>query len=371
MGRLDEALRAARRATALAPADPLCLHNQAVIHYHRLELDAALDCAGRALRIDPSLPGAHFVRAEALLLRGEWAEGWEEYEWRFRIAGAAPLMPPTSKPQWDGGALSRRHAAADRRPGLWRRDPVRALHPVGGANAAPTSRSPAAPRCGHCCGRSRRRAAVRSLGGRAGLSRRSVALSGLPRLAGTRIDNVPAPIPVSARRPGPRRAMGRAAGRLGAARLPPRRRHLGRPADAQQRPQPLGAAGGFPAAGECARRCAAGVAEGTEDRPGRRVLWPRAADQHRRRDRGLRRHDGDPRQPRSAGDGRYLGRASGRRHGAAGVDHAAARTGLALAARSRGYAVVSDRAAVPSDESAPMGRCRGGDRGRTGSTQLE
>ena len=40
--RLDDALAAARRATALAPADPLCLHNQAVIHYHRLELDQAL-----------------------------------------------------------------------------------------------------------------------------------------------------------------------------------------------------------------------------------------------------------------------------------------------------------------------------------------
>ena len=37
------------------------------------------------------------MRAEALLLRGEWAEGWEEYEWRFRIAGAAPLMPPTEQ----------------------------------------------------------------------------------------------------------------------------------------------------------------------------------------------------------------------------------------------------------------------------------
>ena len=108
LGRLDEALAAAQRATALAPADPLCLHNQAIIHYHRLELDAALDCGTRALRIDPSLPGAHFVRAEALLLRGDWAEGWEEYEWRFRIGGAAPLMPPTDKPQWDGTPLARR-----------------------------------------------------------------------------------------------------------------------------------------------------------------------------------------------------------------------------------------------------------------------
>ena len=106
LGRLDDALAAAQRATALAPHDPLCLHNQSIIHYHRLELDAALDCAGRALQIDPDMPGAHFGRAEALLLRGDWAEGWEEYEWRFRIGGAAPLIPPAhvrpEVPQWDG-----------------------------------------------------------------------------------------------------------------------------------------------------------------------------------------------------------------------------------------------------------------------------
>ena len=108
LGRLDEALDSAQRATALAPADPLCLHNQAIIHYHRLELDAALHCASRALAIDPGMPGGHFVRAEALLLRGEMAEGWEEYEWRFRIGGSAPLMPPTDKPQWDGRAFTDR-----------------------------------------------------------------------------------------------------------------------------------------------------------------------------------------------------------------------------------------------------------------------
>jgi len=102
LGRLDEALEAGRRAIALAPADPLCLMNQAIIRFHRLEIDAALDCANEALRLDPGLPGAHFARAEALLLRGDWATGWEEYEWRFQIGGATPLMPmKTTKPQWD------------------------------------------------------------------------------------------------------------------------------------------------------------------------------------------------------------------------------------------------------------------------------
>ena len=100
--RLDDAVAAARRAVALAPSDPLCLHNLAVIHYERVEIDASIEAAERALMMKPDMAGAHFARAEALLVRGDWAEGWEEDQWRFRIADAARMMPPTDKPQWDG-----------------------------------------------------------------------------------------------------------------------------------------------------------------------------------------------------------------------------------------------------------------------------
>ncbi|MDR3535624.1 MAG: tetratricopeptide repeat protein [Acetobacteraceae bacterium] len=102
LGRLDDAVRTAKRAVALAPNDPLCLHNLAIIQYERLEIDESIASAEAALLMDRTLPGAHFELAEALLLKGEMARGWEEYEWRFRIGGAAPLMPPTDKPQWDG-----------------------------------------------------------------------------------------------------------------------------------------------------------------------------------------------------------------------------------------------------------------------------
>ncbi len=105
-GRLDEALATARRAVALAPADPLSQHNLSVIHYHRLELDASMAAAEAALRLDPSMAGAHFELAEVLLLQGEMACGWEEYEWRFRIPGAQPPMPRTDRPQWDGGPMA-------------------------------------------------------------------------------------------------------------------------------------------------------------------------------------------------------------------------------------------------------------------------
>ncbi len=102
LGRFDDALIAALRATALSPDDPVCLHNLAVIQYHRLELDDCIASARKALTLNLFLPGPHFQLAEALLLRGEWEEGWREYQWRFDLPGNAPLMPPTTQPRWDG-----------------------------------------------------------------------------------------------------------------------------------------------------------------------------------------------------------------------------------------------------------------------------
>ena len=102
LGRFDDAVAAARRAMEQAPDDPVCLHNLAVIHYHRLELDECIACAERALAINPFQPGPHFQLAEALLLRGEWERGWREYQWRFDLPGNLPLMPPTAQPRWDG-----------------------------------------------------------------------------------------------------------------------------------------------------------------------------------------------------------------------------------------------------------------------------
>jgi hypothetical protein len=78
------------------------LHNLAVIQYHRLELEDCIATTERALSLNPSSPGAHFQLAEALLLRGEWERGWQEYQWRFDLPGIAPFMPRTTQPRWDG-----------------------------------------------------------------------------------------------------------------------------------------------------------------------------------------------------------------------------------------------------------------------------
>lgn len=110
LGRLDEALAAGVRAVELEPNDVLALHNLAIVHYHRRELPQSLAVADRALVIRPNMPSAHFARAEALLLAGNWQDGWDEYEWRFRIAGVAPLIPPDfvrpGIPVWDGTPMT-------------------------------------------------------------------------------------------------------------------------------------------------------------------------------------------------------------------------------------------------------------------------
>ncbi|MCX7381616.1 MAG: tetratricopeptide repeat-containing glycosyltransferase family protein [Alphaproteobacteria bacterium] len=194
MGRLDDALAAGQRALALAPRDPMALHNLAILHYERLEPAEALACADRALAIEPDLPGAHFERAEVLLLQGAMAEGWEEYEWRYRIAGAPQLMPPTDKPHWDGASLKGATLLliADQGfgdviqfaryiPWVLERAPNIAI--AGSVEVAPLLRQIAPgvqifqnwaecpPYAAFC------------------------PLSGLPRLHGTRVETIPAPVP--------------------------------------------------------------------------------------------------------------------------------------------------------------------------------
>ncbi|MBS0640450.1 MAG: tetratricopeptide repeat-containing glycosyltransferase family protein [Acetobacteraceae bacterium] len=109
MGRLDDALAAAERAAALRPSDPVCLHNLAVVHNERLEPEQAIAVAERALLMAPDLAGAHFAMAESLLILGRMERGWAEYEWRFRVPSGQNSMPKTGKPDWDGSAFSDAH----------------------------------------------------------------------------------------------------------------------------------------------------------------------------------------------------------------------------------------------------------------------
>jgi tetratricopeptide (TPR) repeat protein len=191
LGRFDEALVAGRQAAALDPGDAHCHHNLALVHYHRLELDEAIASNERAIALRPDFADAHFGIAAASLLRGDFERGWEEYEWHTKLPEAPRLLPPTNRPQWDGNPMREGTllVIADQGNG----DIIQFARYIGWA----------AGQCAQlaiACS-AKIRPLVAQMPGSAVLFSRwkqapeftaYCALSSLPRLAGTRVESIPA-----------------------------------------------------------------------------------------------------------------------------------------------------------------------------------
>jgi tetratricopeptide (TPR) repeat protein len=100
------ALAAAERAVLLAPEDADLWHALALVRYRLRAPGPSAAAARMALRCDPLHPGAHVALAESLLLEGDYAAGWEEWAWRYRLSGRDPPPPPQPGcPAWDGATL--------------------------------------------------------------------------------------------------------------------------------------------------------------------------------------------------------------------------------------------------------------------------
>jgi hypothetical protein len=69
-------------------------------------LDEAQAQCSQALAIEPEHADARFSQAYLLLLTGRLAQGWREYEWRFRRKGRGEGT--LSRPRWDGAPLEGR-----------------------------------------------------------------------------------------------------------------------------------------------------------------------------------------------------------------------------------------------------------------------
>lgn len=104
-GRLTEAAEALRLAQEQAPDDLAAIINLGTV-LRDLGDDAGAEAQyQRALQQAPDMAVIHWQRAQARLLAGDLAQGWQEYEWRWQVAGF-PLSPALKALSvWDGGDL--------------------------------------------------------------------------------------------------------------------------------------------------------------------------------------------------------------------------------------------------------------------------
>lgn len=117
-GRLDAALAAYREALARKPDYPAAVCNLGRVMQQLGQHDEALAHYDRALRMDPALAEAHANRATVLLALGRLREGWEEYEWRWRVKGFTTPRRDFGRPLWDGAELGGRSILIHSEQGL-------------------------------------------------------------------------------------------------------------------------------------------------------------------------------------------------------------------------------------------------------------
>ena len=105
-GALQRAAEDYLRHTQANPNDALAFNDLGNTLRELGRHDEALAAYGRALALNPGLAEAHFSRSFVQLLQGNYAAGWKEYEWRWRIPAFNAPARRFAQPIWDGGALA-------------------------------------------------------------------------------------------------------------------------------------------------------------------------------------------------------------------------------------------------------------------------
>ncbi len=105
MNLLDNALECYKNALIISPDNFEACTNMATALKEKKLPKEALIWHSKSLEINPDYPEAHFNRALTLLLLGNFKEGWEEHEWRWKKGDYLVHRRDFSQPRWDGSDI--------------------------------------------------------------------------------------------------------------------------------------------------------------------------------------------------------------------------------------------------------------------------
>lgn len=104
--RYAEAEQCYQDAIKIAPTHPEAHFNLGVAYQCRGLYERALSSLNQAIKNRPEFVEAHWYKSFICLLIGDYALGWDEYEWRLRQKANIPR--PFLQPVWDGAPLNGR-----------------------------------------------------------------------------------------------------------------------------------------------------------------------------------------------------------------------------------------------------------------------
>jgi tetratricopeptide (TPR) repeat protein len=107
-GRFEEAKQHYLRAIAGSPDVPNIHNNLGFVHQELGQLEESEQSCRRALELRPDFPECRLNLALTLLLRGNFADGWVEYDSRKKIKSNAAACPDVPYPEWRGEPLEGR-----------------------------------------------------------------------------------------------------------------------------------------------------------------------------------------------------------------------------------------------------------------------
>jgi tetratricopeptide (TPR) repeat protein len=105
-GDIDGMIPWYQKALSLKPNDAETLNTLGKILQDHGKIKDAQSYFQQALELKPDFAEARFNRSIALLLQGNFLEGFKEYEWRFKIRNSYNVYPYRfEKPCWDGASF--------------------------------------------------------------------------------------------------------------------------------------------------------------------------------------------------------------------------------------------------------------------------
>jgi tetratricopeptide (TPR) repeat protein len=117
-GHAAEAMQSFRRALQARPGFADAHLNLGFLLEEGGDVRGAIASYRSALALAPELVEAHVNLGMQLLLAGQFAEGWKEYEWRLRYPEYSGADLAAVATRWDGGALDGRTILLDAEQGF-------------------------------------------------------------------------------------------------------------------------------------------------------------------------------------------------------------------------------------------------------------